>query len=87
MIPARAHCNGSAKGPRHGIRKVDAQGIITVDHTSCSAYGPGCDEVCVAVCPTDILHMPGMLPDADKKKKQKAAKAAKEADAHTGTAG
>jgi len=65
----------------------DAQGIITVDHASCSGYGPGCDEVCVAVCPTDILHMPGMRPDADKKKKQKAAKAAKKEDAMTGTDG
>lgn len=51
----------------------DANSVITVDHAACSAYGPGCEEICVAVCPTDILHMPGMRPDPDKKKKQKEA--------------
>jgi len=54
----------------------DEHGIITVAHEPCRAYGGECEEICVKVCPTDILHRPGMLPDPDKKKKEKAAKKA-----------
>ncbi|NCF09209.1 MAG: Fe-S cluster domain-containing protein [Gammaproteobacteria bacterium] len=67
----------------------DENGVINVDHETCTAYGPGCEQVCVAVCPTDIIHMPGMLPDPEKKAKEKAAKAAakKAAEERTGTDG
>lgn len=48
-------------------------GAIDVNHFTCQHYGPSCEEVCVKVCPTDILHLPGMIPDPDKKAKAKAA--------------
>lgn len=55
----------------------DDKGIITVDHKSCLDYGSGCNEICVEVCPTYILHKPGMVPVADKKKLKKEGKATK----------
>lgn len=35
---------------------------IRIDHKACIAYGPGCHEVCVDICPTFILHRRGELP-------------------------
>jgi ferredoxin len=40
------------------------------------AYGPSCNEICVTVCPTDIIHSPGKLPDPNKPKPKKVAKQA-----------
>lgn len=54
----------------------DDQGIISVDHPACRAYGSACNEICVEVCPTYILHRPGMAPVAERKKVKKEAKAA-----------
>ncbi|HEY5719417.1 MAG TPA: Fe-S cluster domain-containing protein [Gammaproteobacteria bacterium] len=71
------------KCPATAIR-FDDSGIITVDHEPCLAYGGSCEEVCVQVCPTDILHRPGMLPDPDKMKK---AKGGNDDAARTGTDG
>ncbi len=49
----------------------DDKGIITVEHKTCLDYGSSCNEICVEVCPTYILHKPGMVPVADKKKLKK----------------
>lgn len=35
---------------------------IHIDHAACVAFGPACQEVCVTVCPTFILHRPGAIP-------------------------
>ncbi len=35
---------------------------IVIDHATCIAYGPGCAEVCVDVCPSTILHRLGQRP-------------------------
>ena len=63
------------------IKKCPAQAIsfvgeaIVVDHEPCIAYGPGCNEICVEVCPTEIIHLPDRLPlpDVEKKERDKAA--------------
>ncbi len=39
----------------------DGQTIV-VDHEKCVAYGPSCNEVCVDVCPSIILHRIGQSP-------------------------
>ena len=53
-----------------------ADGILNIDHVACMAYGPSCNEICVTVCPTDIIHHPGQPPDANKPKPKKVAKPA-----------
>jgi electron transport complex protein RnfB len=58
--------------PAEAIR-FDSHGIIVIDHDACHAYGPDCAEICVTVCPTDIMHLPGRSPDPDKKRKKKQA--------------
>jgi len=35
---------------------------ILLDHEKCLAYGPGCNEACVDICPTNILHRVGQAP-------------------------
>ena len=35
---------------------------IVVDHEKCLAYGPSCQEACVDVCPSTILHRVGQRP-------------------------
>ena len=55
----------------------DDKGTISIAHQPCIDYGSECNEICVQVCPTAILHTPGMLPDPDKKKNQRKAAAAK----------
>lgn len=63
------------------IKKCPAKAItmtatgLEIDHVACMAYGPSCEEICVTVCPTDIIHHPGQQPDANKPKPKKAAKA------------
>jgi len=35
---------------------------IVIDHEKCLAYGPGCNEACVDICPSTILHRIGQAP-------------------------
>jgi electron transport complex protein RnfB len=35
---------------------------IQIDHEACLAYGPSCNEVCVDICPSNILHRVGQRP-------------------------
>jgi H+/Na+-translocating ferredoxin:NAD+ oxidoreductase subunit B len=35
---------------------------ILIDHDKCLAYGPSCQEVCVDICPSTILHRVGQKP-------------------------
>ncbi len=39
----------------------DGQTIV-IDHEKCQAYGPSCNEACVDICPSTILHRVGQLP-------------------------
>ena len=62
------------------IKKCPAKAItltdtgLVIDHVACMAYGPSCEEICVTVCPTSIMHHPGEKPLVDKPKPKKAAK-------------
>lgn len=35
---------------------------ILIDHEMCLAYGPSCEEACVDICPSFILHRVGQVP-------------------------
>ncbi len=35
---------------------------IVIDHEKCIAYGPSCNEACVEICPSTILHRIGQRP-------------------------
>jgi electron transport complex protein RnfB len=35
---------------------------IVIDHEKCIAYGPSCNEACVDICPSTILHRVGQKP-------------------------
>ncbi len=35
---------------------------IVIDHDKCQAYGPACNEACVDICPSTILHRIGQRP-------------------------
>jgi len=35
---------------------------IIIDHDMCQAYGPSCNEACVDICPSTILHRIGQRP-------------------------
>ncbi|HEY7727421.1 MAG TPA: 4Fe-4S binding protein, partial [Candidatus Eisenbacteria bacterium] len=35
---------------------------IQIDHETCLAYGPSCEEACVDICPSLILHRVGQSP-------------------------
>ena len=37
-------------------------GRINIDHDKCLAYGPACNEACVDICPSVILHRVGQIP-------------------------
>lgn len=63
--------------------EFDGRGVIKVDHQACRDYGENCNEICVEVCPTYILHRPGMVPVAERKKVKKETKAAPVAEAVT----
>jgi electron transport complex protein RnfB len=53
---------------RKCVAKCPAQAItwdgqtILIDHEKCVAYGPSCNEACVDICPSVILHRVGQLP-------------------------
>ena len=59
--------------PAHAISITD-EGILDIDHVACMAYGPSCEEICVTVCPTDIIHSPGQVPNPNKPKPKRPAK-------------
>ncbi len=45
------------KCPADAISTQD--GRIHIDHKTCLAYGPACEEICVAKCPRNILRCTG----------------------------
>lgn len=53
---------------RKCVAKCPAEAIsfdgatIVIDHERCKAYGPSCNEVCVDICPSTILHRIGQAP-------------------------
>lgn len=49
-----------AKCPADAIEFDGA--TIVIDHEKCQAYGPSCNEVCVDICPSAILHRIGQAP-------------------------
>ncbi len=55
---------------------------IFIHHDKCMAYGPGCNEACVAVCPTHIFHRKGETPTPEQPK-QKVQKEPKDKSAET----
>ena len=61
--------------PAKVISQVD--GKIQIDQDNCLAYGPDCAEVCVDVCPRDILRL--LCPVAISAKEEREAAAALEA--------
>jgi electron transport complex protein RnfB len=38
---------------------------ILIDHEKCLAYGPSCNEACVDICPSNILHRIGQRPRSE----------------------
>jgi electron transport complex protein RnfB len=64
----RATCMVGCTLCRKCVAKCPAQAIewdgatIRIDHDKCLAYGPACNEVCVDVCPSVILHRVGQRP-------------------------
>jgi len=64
----RARCMVGCTLCRRCVSKCPAGAIawdgqtIVVDHDKCVAYGPSCDEACVDVCPSVILHRVGQAP-------------------------
>jgi len=60
--------------------------VLEIDHNACLAYGAECEEICIEVCPTDIIHRPGQQPDASKRKPKKPAKQAAKAETGAGAA-
>jgi electron transport complex protein RnfB len=53
---------------RKCVAKCPAEAItfdgatIVIDHEKCQAYGPSCNEICVDICPSTILHRVGQAP-------------------------
>ena len=68
----RATCMVGCTLCRRCVAKCPAGAItwdgqtIVVDHEMCVAYGPSCQEICVDVCPSIILHRIGQLPEPEK---------------------
>jgi len=64
----RATCMVGCILCRKCVAKCPAQAItwdgrtITIDHEKCVAYGPSCNEACVDICPSTILHRVGQRP-------------------------
>ena len=78
-------CNACIKEcPAKAISIID--GVLVIDHVACVAYGPDCNEICITVCPTDIIHHPGKDPDANKPKPKKVAKQADKTESEAATA-
>ncbi len=64
----RATCMVGCTLCRKCVAKCPAEAIawdgrtILIDHDKCLAYGPSCNEACVDICPSFILHRVGQLP-------------------------
>lgn len=64
----RATCMVGCILCRKCVAKCPAEAIawdgttIVIDHDKCIAYGPSCNEACVDICPSIILHRIGQLP-------------------------
>jgi electron transport complex protein RnfB len=64
----RATCMVGCTLCRKCVSKCPAQAItwdgrtIHINHETCLAYGPSCNEVCVDICPSYILHRIGQRP-------------------------
>ena len=64
----RPSCSVGCTLCRKCVAKCPAEAItfdgrtILIDHDKCLAYGPGCGEVCVDICPSVILHRLGQAP-------------------------
>jgi electron transport complex protein RnfB len=64
----RATCMVGCILCRKCVAKCPAEAItfdgttIVIDHEKCLAYGPSCNEICVDVCPSNILHRVGQAP-------------------------
>ena len=64
----RATCMVGCTTCRKCVSKCPAGAIewdgrtILLDHEKCLAYGPSCNEACVDICPTYILHRVGQAP-------------------------
>ena len=52
--------SASPSAPRGAI-EWDGRTIL-IDHEKCIAYGPSCNEACVDICPSVILHRIGQSP-------------------------
>lgn len=64
----RAACMVGCILCRKCVAKCPAEAItwdgrtIVIDHEKCLAYGPSCNEACVDICPSTILHRVGQRP-------------------------
>jgi electron transport complex protein RnfB len=64
----RATCMVGCTLCRKCVAKCPAQAIewdgrtIIIHHDACLAYGPSCQEACVDICPSFILHRVGQRP-------------------------
>lgn len=64
----RATCMVGCTLCRKCVAKCPAQAIewdgrtIIIHHDTCLAYGPSCQEACVDICPSVILHRVGQRP-------------------------
>ena len=64
----RASCMVGCTLCRKCVAKCPAGAItwdgrtILIDHEKCIAYGPSCEEACVDICPSNILHRVGQSP-------------------------
>jgi electron transport complex protein RnfB len=64
----RATCMVGCTLCRKCVSKCPADAItwdgrtILIDHEKCLAYGPSCNEACVDICPSFILHRVGQSP-------------------------
>jgi electron transport complex protein RnfB len=70
----RAACMVGCTLCRRCVSKCPAEAIswdgttIKIDHDACLAYGPSCNEACVDICPSTILHRIGQKPEPETKK-------------------
>ncbi|HVP38160.1 MAG TPA: Fe-S cluster domain-containing protein [Candidatus Saccharimonadales bacterium] len=68
QVVVRATCMVGCIQCRKCVAKCPAGAItwdgstIAIDHDKCIAYGPSCNEACVDVCPSVILHRVGQAP-------------------------
>jgi electron transport complex protein RnfB len=64
----RAACTVGCTLCRKCVAKCPAGAIawdgqtIVIDHEKCMAFGPSCNEACVDICPSTILHRMGQRP-------------------------